>query len=65
VHELGHAFGLAHTDSFADIMYSFQYGGDLVEYFMRFRRRLRSREDIRNTSPFSDADVAALRALYR
>ncbi len=33
LHELGHAFGLEHTAEFGDIMYSFQFGGDLVEYF--------------------------------
>ncbi|MEQ1857010.1 MAG: hypothetical protein ABL963_11085 [Longimicrobiales bacterium] len=65
VHELGHAFGLAHTSAFADIMYSFQYGGDIVEYFMRFRRQLATRDDILTTSPFSAADAERIRALYR
>jgi predicted Zn-dependent protease len=37
VHEIGHAFGLTHTASFADIMYTFQFGGDFVGYFQRFR----------------------------
>ena len=65
VHELGHAFGLPHTSAFADIMYSFQYGGDFAAYFMRFREQLESRADIRDVSPFSAADVSAFRALYR
>jgi hypothetical protein len=63
VHELGHAFGLAHTADFRDIMYFFGYGGDIVEYFERFRRQLKSRADLRVTSPFSEADVQRFRAL--
>ncbi len=64
VHELGHAFGLPHTDAFADIMYSFQYGGDFVSYFMRFRDQLKVRDDIRHVSPLSTADTGAFRFLY-
>jgi hypothetical protein len=64
VHEIGHAFGLPHTSDLADIMYSFQYGGDLVAYFDRFRERLDRPQDIRNTSPFSDADRRAFRLRY-
>lgn len=64
VHELGHAFGLEHTADFRDIMYSFQYGGDIVEYFSRYRRRLKDRDDIARTSGMSEGDVATARALY-
>ncbi len=60
LHESGHALGLAHTMAFADIMYSFQYGGDIPEYFGRYRRRLMMREDIRKNSGMSPADRAAL-----
>ncbi len=64
VHELGHAFGLGHTSAFEDIMYSFQYGGDFVAYFMRFRGQLEDWDDIVAASPFSTADGGAFRSLY-
>ena len=60
LHESGHALGLPHTAAFDDIMYSFQYGGDIPEYFGRYRRRLSSREDIRKNSGLSEADRAHL-----
>ena len=64
VHELGHAFGLRHTSAFADIMYSFQFGGDFVAYFLRFREKLGSWNDFRDARPFSDGDERAFRTLY-
>lgn len=64
VHEIGHAFGLEHTSDFRDIMYSFQYGGDIVEYFARYRRQLTSRADMERVVPMSVADVARIKALY-
>jgi hypothetical protein len=63
VHETGHALGLRHTAEFADIMYSFQYGGDIPAYFERYRRLLGKRDDIALHSGVSDADRAALRGL--
>jgi len=65
LHESGHALGLEHSAAFDDIMYSFQYGGDIPEYFARYRRRLRSREDIAREPGMSDADRTRLRQLYR
>lgn len=56
LHETGHALGLAHTAAFNDIMYSFQYGGDIPEYFARYRHKLEAREDIRRNSGISEAD---------
>lgn len=56
LHESGHALGLAHTSNFDDIMYSFQYGGDIAEYFARYRRKLTKRDDIRKNSGLSASD---------
>lgn len=60
VHEAGHALGLAHTSNFEDIMYSFAYGGDIDEYFGRFRRKLATRDDIRKFTGISAADRTRL-----
>ena len=60
LHETGHALGLPHTAAFDDIMYSFQYGGDIPEYFGRYRRKLAVREDIRKNSGLSKADQKRL-----
>jgi len=63
LHEAGHAFGLQHTRVFEDIMYSFQYGGDLEEYFQRYRRKLTRREDIRKHSGIAAGDLRQLKAV--
>jgi hypothetical protein len=60
LHESGHALGLRHTAAFADIMYSFQYGGDILAYFERYRAQLKTRADIAIHSGISDADRTAL-----
>lgn len=65
LHETGHALGLSHTSNFADIMYSFYYGGDIPEYFGRYRRKLTRREDVRANSGMSDTDRKRLLALLR
>jgi hypothetical protein len=64
LHESGHGIGLQHTAAFPDIMYSFRYGGDFVEYFGRYRRLLQKRGDMAAHSGISDADRAVLRARY-
>ena len=64
VHELGHALGLTHTSDVRDIMYYFGFGGDIVEFFERYRRQLRFRNDIAAVAGVSEADVGRLRAMY-
>jgi hypothetical protein len=65
LHESGHALGLLHTRAFADIMYSFQFGGDIPAYFGRYRNLLKTRADIAAHSGISDADRVALRAALK
>jgi hypothetical protein len=60
VHESGHALGLPHTSDFDTIMYSFQFGGDIDEYFGRYRRKLTSHEDVRKYPGISTADRTKL-----
>lgn len=65
LHETGHALGLGHTGRFEDIMYSFGYGGDIVEYFERYRRKIVARAEIREHSGISDRDRERLLEIYR
>ena len=41
---------------------SFQYGGDIVEYFARYRRKLKMRDDIHRTSGLNAGDAKLLAA---
>ncbi len=45
-------------------MYSFGFGGDIVEYFERYRRKIGARQDIRGASAISVYDRQRLLALF-
>jgi hypothetical protein len=64
VHELGHGLGLEHTANDQDIMFFFGYGGDVLNYFQRYRNQLEVRGDIAEHWGLSDADITTLRGLY-
>jgi hypothetical protein len=64
LHELGHALGLSHTAEFEDVMYFFGFGGDIEEFFGRYRRTLEVRGDIRGSPGLSAGDRAQLESLY-
>jgi hypothetical protein len=64
LHEAGHALGLGHTAAFSDIMYSFRYGGNIPEYFARYRRQLTEREDIHHHPGMSADDRRRLHEIW-
>lgn len=65
LHEAGHGLGLRHTREFADIMYNFQFGGDLAEYFERYRRKLAGRSDFPKHSAIAPGDLEQLNSILK
>jgi hypothetical protein len=66
LHELGHALGLPHSDTFNAIMYRFRRADDGERYFGAYRKRLRSADDIGSprATGLADEDVEMLRRAY-
>jgi hypothetical protein len=45
-------------------MYFFGFGGDIVDYFGRYRRQLHARADISSVSGLSEGDRRRISTLY-
>ena len=64
LHEIGHALGMEHTANYEDIMFFFGYGGDILNYFQRYRQKIQKREDIARHWGLSELDIRRIRQLY-
>ena len=58
-------WGFRTPSDFRDIMYFFGFGGDIVDYFNRYRIQIRGRTDIARVSGLSAADAQRLAAALR
>jgi len=61
LHEIGHALGLVHTVGIDDAMY---FGGDVMGYYMGYRKGLQSRNQIRRKRGLSPVDLNRIRLKY-